>query len=165
MWDNLYSATILKAEGESKQEMWWDNIRQHKPVLLIKFCPFSGSLSSTFLDLVTALPEVHLLPHHRVPHAEEAPKVVESATVKGVLVSPAMFEVGDAMAWHELPGRRVERNQVQVGAQQEQHYQWEQSHKHGNSQQHAIGMQPQLPGRGVVETRPGETRKKDSRSL
>lgn len=98
MWDNLYSVSTLKAEEESKEEMWWDSIRQHKPVLLIKFSPFSSSPSSTLLDLVTALPEVHLLPHHRAPHTEEAPKVVESATVKGVLVSPAMFEVGDAMA-------------------------------------------------------------------
>lgn len=50
------------------------------------------------LNLVAALPEVHLLPHHRPPHAEEAPEVVEGAAVEGILVRAAVLEVGDAVA-------------------------------------------------------------------
>lgn len=114
-----------------------------------------------FLDLVAALPEVHLLPHHCAPHAEETPQVVEGAAVEGVFVSAAVLEVGDAVARHELPGGGVERNQVEVGAEQEQHDQREQSHQHGHSQQHAVGAQPQLPGGRVAETRPEETRRKE----
>ncbi|KAA8584671.1 hypothetical protein FQN60_008456, partial [Etheostoma spectabile] len=95
--------------------------------------------------LVAALPEVHLFPHHCAPHAEETPKVVEGAAVKGIFISAAVFEVGDAVAGHELPGGGVERHQVEVGAEQEQHDQGEQRHQHGHGQQHAVGTQPQLP--------------------
>lgn len=41
-----------------------------------------------------------------------------------------------------------------MGAEQEQHDEREQSHEHGHGQQHAVGAQPQLPGRCVAETRP-----------
>lgn len=51
-----------------------------------------------FLDLVAALPEVHLLPHHCAPHTEETPKIVEGAAVKWVFIGPAVFEVGDTVA-------------------------------------------------------------------
>lgn len=74
-----------------------------------------------FLHRVVALPEVDLLPHHCAPDAEETPQVVKSATVKRVLVCTAVFEVGDAVARHELPGGGVERHQVEVRAQQQQH--------------------------------------------
>lgn len=98
--------------------------------------------SSLCLDLVAALSEVHLFPHHWAPHAEETPEVVEGAAVKRVLIGAAVFEVGDAVARHELPGGGVERNQVEVGAEQQQHNQREQSHQHGDSQQHAVSAQP-----------------------
>lgn len=52
---------------------------------------------TVFLDLVTALPEVHMLPHHCAPHAEETPKIVEGATVKWVFIGATVFEVGDAV--------------------------------------------------------------------
>lgn len=110
-----------------------------------------------FLDLVAALPEVHLLPHHCAPHAEETPKIVEGAAVKRVFIGAAVFEIRDAVAWHELPGGGVERNQVEVGAEQEQHNQREQSHQHGHRQQHAVGVEPQLPRGCVAETRPDKT--------
>lgn len=113
-------------------------------------------------DLVAALPEVHLFPHHCAPHAEETPKVVEGAAVEGVFISAAVLEVGDAVARHELPGGGVERNQVEVGAEQEQHDQREQSQQHGHGQQHAVGMKPQLPGGHVTEPRPEETSRKRS---
>lgn len=45
----------------------------------------------TLLDLVAALPEVHLFPHHRAPHAEETPKVVEGAAVEGVFICAAVL--------------------------------------------------------------------------
>lgn len=101
-----------------------------------------------FLNLVAALPEVHLLPHHRAPHTEETPQVVEGPAVKGVFISTAVFEVRDAVARHELPRGRVERYQVEVGAQQKQHNEREQSQQHGHGEQHAVGTQPQLPGPG-----------------
>lgn len=44
------------------------------------------------------LPEIHLLPHHGAPHAEESPEVAQRATVERILVGAAMLEVGDAMA-------------------------------------------------------------------
>lgn len=78
-----------------------------------------------FLDLAAALPEVNLLPHHCAPHAEETPEIVEGATVKWVFISAAVFEVRDAVAWHKLPGGGVERNQVEVGTEQEQYDQRE----------------------------------------
>lgn len=43
------------------------------------------------LDLVAALPEVHLFPHHCVPYTEETPQVVEGATVEGVFINTAVF--------------------------------------------------------------------------
>lgn len=79
------------------------------------------SACHVFLYLVAALPEVHLLPHHCAPHAEETPKVVEAAAVKWVFIGTAVFEVGDAVARHEFPGSNVEGNQVKVGAKQKQH--------------------------------------------
>lgn len=115
-----------------------------------------------FLDLVAAFPEVYLLPHDCAPHAEETPKVVEGAAVEGVFISAAVFEVGDAVARHELPSGGVEGDQVQVGAEQEQHNQQEQSHQHSHGQQHAVGTQPQLPGGRVTETRPEETSRKEA---
>lgn len=63
-----------------------------------------------FLNLVTALPEVHLLPHHCAPNAEEAPKVVEGPAVEGVFICATVFEVGDAVPRHELPRGGVERH-------------------------------------------------------
>ncbi len=66
------------------------------------------------LDLVTALPEVHLFPDHCAPCAEETPQVMEGAAVEGVFICAAVLEVGDPMARHELPGGSVERNQVEV---------------------------------------------------
>ena len=117
------------------------------------------------LHLVAALPEVHLLPHHRVPHAEEAPQVVEGAAVEGVLVGAAVLQVGDAVAGHELPGGGVERHQVEVRAEQEQHDERQQSDQHGHGQQHAVGAQPQLPGGREAETGPEETSEKGDRRL
>lgn len=73
------------------------------------------------LSGIAALPEVRLLPHHRAPHAEEAPQVAQGPAVEGILVNAAVFEVGDAVAWHELPGGGIQRHQVKVGAQEEQH--------------------------------------------
>lgn len=80
------------------------------------------------LHLFPDLSKVYLLPHHRAPHTEEAPQIVEGAPVEGVLISPAVFEVRDAVSGHELPGGGVERHQVEVRAQEEQHHQREQSH-------------------------------------
>lgn len=80
-----------------------------------------GSCFSVTLNGVAALPEVHLFPDHCAPHAEEPPQVVEGATVEGVLVGAAVLEVGDAVARHELPGGGVERDQVEVRTQEEQH--------------------------------------------
>lgn len=122
----------------------------------------SGDACHVFLDLVAALPEVHLLPHHCAPHAEKTPKVVECTAVEGVFIGSTVFEVRDAVARHELPGGGVERNQVEVGAEQEQHDQWEQSHQRGHGQQRAIGAQPQLPGGHVTETRPETTSRKEA---
>lgn len=87
-----------------------------------------SSSSSVVLHLFPDLPEVQLLPHHCAPHAKETPQIVEGAPVEGVLVGPAVFEVGDAVAGHKLPGGGVERHQIEVGAQEEQHHQREQSH-------------------------------------
>lgn len=112
---------------------------------------------AVFLDLVAALPEVHLLPHHCAPHTKETPKIVEGAAVKRVFICTAVFEVRDAVAWHELPGGGIERNQVEVGTEQEQHDQGEQSHQHGHRQQHTVGAQPQLPRGCVAETSPEKT--------
>lgn len=66
------------------------------------------------------------------------------------------------MARHELPGGGVERHQVEVGAEQEQHDQREHSHQHDHGQQHAVGTQPQLPAGCVPETRPDETSKREA---
>lgn len=62
------------------------------------------------LSGIAALPEVHLLPHHRAPHAEEAPQVAQGSAVERILVYAAVFEVGDAVAGHELPGSGVQRH-------------------------------------------------------
>lgn len=72
------------------------------------------------LGRIAALPEVHLLPRHRAPHAEEAPQVAQGPAVEGILVDAAVFEVGDAVARHELPRGGVQRHQVKMGTQEEQ---------------------------------------------
>lgn len=90
------------------------------------------------LSGIAALPEVHLLPHHCAPHAEEAPQVAQGPAVEGVLVNAAVFEVGDAMAGHELPGGGVQRHQVKVGAQEEENGQCQQCHHSARRQQHAV---------------------------
>lgn len=59
---------------------------------------FMSGMQTYSLHLVAALSEVHLLPHHGAPHAEETPQVVEGASVEGVFVCSAVFEVGDAVA-------------------------------------------------------------------
>lgn len=69
-------------------------------------------ITEMYLNLIAALLEVHMLPHHCAPDAEETPKVLECPAVKGVLICTAVFEVGDAVARHELPRGCVERNQV-----------------------------------------------------
>lgn len=109
------------------------------------------------LNLVAALPEIHLLPHHCAPHTEETPQVVKGSPVKGVFISTAVFEVGDAVAWHELPRGSVKRNQVEVGAKQEQHNEREKGYQHSHCQQHAVSTQPQLPDGRIAETRPEVT--------
>lgn len=102
------------------------------------------------LNLVAALPEIHLLPHHCAPHTEEPPQVVGGAPVEGVFIGTTVPEVGDAVARHELPGGGVERDQVEVRAQEQQHHQRQQSHHNHHSQEQTVGVQPRAPrGCGV----------------
>ncbi len=46
-------------------------------------------------DGICNVPVVHLLPHHRPADAEEVPQVTEDATVKRVLLTSAVLQVGD----------------------------------------------------------------------
>lgn len=88
---------------------------------------------------------VHLLPHHRPAYAEEIPQVAEDAAVEGVLLVPAVLQVGDAVAGHELPGGAVNRHQVEMAAEQQQHHHGENAADGQRRQQEAVGSEPQLP--------------------
>lgn len=74
------------------------------------------------------------------------------APVEGVFIGTTVPEVGDAVARHELPGGGVERDQVEVRAQEQQHHQRQQSHHNHHSQQQAVGVQPRAPRGCRVES-------------
>lgn len=73
-----------------------------------------GSRAHRQLNRIFPLPEVHLLPKDRPPAAKKTPEVAQCTAVKGVLINPTVFEVGDAMARHELPSGGVQRDQIEV---------------------------------------------------
>ncbi len=106
------------------------------------------------LNRIVALLEIHVLPNHRFPNAEETPEIAQGSVVKWVFVHTAVLEVRDSVSRHELPCGGIQRHQVQVRAQEEKHSQGQDGHHPRCSQEHTVGPQPQLPGGSVTEARP-----------
>lgn len=119
-----------------------------------RFCSW---LKGSWLNGVAALSEVDLLPGDGAAQAEETPQVADDALVEGVLVGPAVLQVGDAVTGHELPGGGVAGHQVEVGAEQQDDHHGEHGHQTEGSQQEAVLLQPEIPGRGVREPRPARS--------
>ncbi len=106
------------------------------------------------LNRIVALLEIHMLPNHRFPNAEETPEIAQGSVVKWVFVHTAVLEVRDSVSRHELPCGGIQRHQVQVRAQEEKHSQGQDGHHPRCAQEHTVGPQPQLPGGSVTEARP-----------
>lgn len=87
-----------------------------------------------------------MLPHHGPADAEEVPEVAEDAAVERVILVPAVLQVGDPVAGHELPGGAVDGDQVEVGGEQQQDDPGEDPDHGERRQQEAVGSEPQLPG-------------------
>lgn len=104
-------------------------------------------------DRVGGVSGVHFLPHHRAAHAEEVPQVTDNSAVKRVLLVTEVLQVGDPVAWHELPGGAADGDQVQVAAQQQHHHHGEDPHHTQRRQQEPVHSEPLLPGEGGGDAR------------
>lgn len=83
---------------------------------------------------------------------EESPEIEDYPLVKGVL-QLRVPQVGDAVVGHELPGRGVAWDQVQVGNKQQQDHNGEYEYQEEGHKEENVVLQP-LPGLFKVEAWP-----------